>query len=256
MTKEIRALLNRKVEQYNQPGFIVSDPISVPRRFSKRQDIEIAGLFAALLAWGNRTTIINSTNRLLSLMDESPHAFCLDHSPCMLKKLIGFKHRTFNDTDLLYFIHFLQHNYKQHSSLETAFTKWMKKGDTTVENALTGFHEYFFSLPDFPARTKKHIASPARGSACKRLNMFLRWMVRKDGNAVDFGCWKKIQPSQLICPLDIHVSRTARKLGLLQRPQNDWLAAIELTANLRILDEEDPVKYDFALFGMGVMEKF
>jgi uncharacterized protein (TIGR02757 family) len=188
----------------------------------------------------------------MQLMDNAPHNFCLNHSPKELKSLTSFKHRTFNTTDLLYFIDFFNFHYSKHKSLETAFTMH----GNTAEKILTGFHHYFFSLEHVPDRTKKHIATPERNSSCKRLNMFLRWMVRKDNNGVDFGIWKNISPSQLICPLDLHVARVAKRLNLLQRKQTDWQAALELTKYLRTLDKNDPVKYDFALFGMGVMEKY
>ena len=250
--KDLKEFLNSKVDLYNQPSFIKDDPISIPHLFTKKQDIEIAGFFAAVFAWGNRTTIINKSKELMQLMDNAPHDFCLNHSPKELKSLIHFKHRTFNTTDLLYFIEFFNHHYSKHKSLETAF---IKHGNT-IEEMLTGFHHYFFSLEYIPTRTKKHIATPERKSSCKRLNMFLRWMVRKDDKGVDFGIWKNISPSQLICPLDLHVVRVAKRLNLLQRKQTDWLAAIELTEFLRTLDSKDPVKYDFALFGMGINEKY
>lgn len=256
MNKAVIKLLNEKVGTYNARSFIKTDPVSIPHRFTKKQDIEIAAFFAAIFAWGNRTTIINKTTELLQLMDNAPHDFVLHASPAALNRLENFKHRTFNTTDLLYCVEFFKFHYTANKSLETAFTKWMHKKDTDTENALTGFHHYFFSLPDIPERTRKHIATPEKNSSCKRLSMFLRWMVRSDNNGVDFGIWKNIQPALLICPLDVHVSRVARNLGLLQRQQNDWQAAQELTANLRILDEQDPVKYDFALFGLGVMEKY
>ncbi len=250
--KELRQFLDSKVEHFNQPAFIADDPISVPHLFTKKQDIEIAGFFAAIFAWGNRTTIIQKAKELMKLMGNSPYEFCLDPGTAQLKKLVDFKHRTFNATDLLYFIEFLSRHYQQQPSLETAFTR---HGDT-VEAMLTGFHHYFFSLEDVPARSKKHIATPERNSTCKRLNMFLRWMVRKDNKGVDFGIWNTISPAQLICPVDLHVARVARRLQLLKRKQTDWLAALELTYYLQKLDKNDPVKYDFALFGMGVMEKY
>jgi uncharacterized protein (TIGR02757 family) len=251
-TNSLSDLLNRKVDLYNQPSFIVSDPVSIPHLFIKKQDIEIAGFFAAVFSWGNRATIIQKSKELMWLMDNSPHDFCLYHSPAELKALSAFKHRTFNTTDLLYFIAFLKMHYSRYPSLETAFTRHGK----TAEEMLTGFHRYFFSLDDFPARTKKHIATPETGSSCKRLNMYLRWMVRKDDKGVDFGLWSKISPSELICPVDLHVARVARRLALLKRKQTDWLAALELTGNLRVFDKEDPAKYDFALFSMGILEKF
>lgn len=244
--------LNSKVEQYNQPSFIKDDPVSIPHLFHKKQDIEIAGFFAAIFSWGNRTTIINKSKELMQLMHMEPYNFIQHHSAKELQQLLTFKHRTFNTTDLLYFIAFLHHHYQTHKSLETAFTQW----GNTVEEMLTGFHHYFFSLAYAPARSKKHIATPQKKSNCKRLNMFLRWMVRRDDMGVDFGLWKKIQPAQLICPVDVHVARVAKRFGLLRRKQIDWLAAVELTNYLSTLDATDPVKYDFALFGLGVMEKY
>ena len=254
--EQLRDFLNRKVDEYNQPSFIASDPVCIPHLFTKKQDIEIAGLFAALFAWGNRTTIINKSRELMGLMDNEPYAFCLHHSDKELKKLLHFKHRTFNTTDLLYFMLFLKHHYTLSKSLETAFTDWMETENATIEQALNGFHHYFFSLQDAPLRTRKHIASPQKNSTCKRLNMFLRWMVRRDKKGVDFGIWKNISPAQLICPIDVHVARVARRFNLLHRNALDWQAAVELTSYLLTLDSKDPVKYDFALFGLGAMEKF
>lgn len=252
----LKDFLGSKVELYNQQNFIKDDPVCIPHLFTKRQDIEIAAFFAAIFAWGNRTIIINKSKELMRLMDMQPYAFVLNHSDKELKTLLQFKHRTFNTTDLLYFIGFLKFHYSSNNSLETAFSKWMRITDETTEQALIGFHQYFFSLADVPARTKKHIATPEKKSNCKRLNMFLRWMVRKDNKGVDFGIWQKIKPSQLICPVDLHVARVAKRLNLLQRKQTDWPAALELTSYLRTLDPTDPVKYDFALFGLGVIEKY
>ena len=251
-SNDLKEFLNNKVEKYNQVLFIKDDPISIPHLFTRQQDIEIAGFFAAVFAWGNRRTIINKSKELMQLMDMQPYEYCLNQDLNRLKQLLNFKHRTFNPTDLLYFVEFLQYHYTHSDSLETAFTKW---GDT-VEQMLIGFHRYFFSLEDVPARTKKHIATPEKRSNCKRLNMFLRWMVRDDDKGVDFGIWKNIKPSRLICPVDVHVARVAKRLGLLQRKQTDWNAAIELTDQLRKFDADDPVKYDFALFGLGVTEKY
>lgn len=252
---ELVELLNDKAEHYNQPFFIKNDPISIPHLFSKKQDIEIAGFFAAIFAWGQRVTIINKCKELLQLMDNAPYQFILHHEEKDLKKLQHFKHRTFQAADLFYFIEFLNHHYKKSKDLENAFADGIRKNDPTIENGLNHFRKYFFSFPH-EKRTEKHIASPETGSSCKRLNMFLRWMVRSDDSGVDFGIWKKISPAQLICPLDVHVARVARSLGTLKRKQNDWLAAIELTEYLRTLDKHDPVKYDFALFGLGVVEKY
>jgi uncharacterized protein (TIGR02757 family) len=250
----LKEFLDSKVDLYNQPSFIKDDPVSIPHLFTKKQDIEIAGFFAAIFSWGNRTTIINKSKELLNLMDNAPHDFCLHHTDHDLKKILHFKHRTFNTTDLLYFIAFFKMHYSKQQSLEIAFARWMNKKDETVENALNGFYHYFFSLPDIPDRTRKHIAAPEKNSSCKRLNMFLRWMVRTDSKGVDLGIWKKISPAQLICPVDVHVARVARQLNLLHRKPVDWQAALELTGHLRTLDRTDPVKYDFALFGTGVME--
>jgi uncharacterized protein (TIGR02757 family) len=255
-SKSIKDYLNRKVDQYNQPSFIKDDPISVPHLFSKKQDIEIAGFFAALFAWGNRTTIIQKSKELMQLMDMAPYSFITGHTDKELKKLTSFKHRTFNATDLLYFVEFLHFHYSKNKSLENAFSQWLLPEDETIETGLIGFHHYFFSLEDYPTRTKKHIATPEKGSTCKRLNMFLRWMVRKDKAGVDFGIWENISPSQLVCPIDLHVARVARRFDLLKRRPTDWQAAIELTTWLRTLDKNDPVKYDFALFALGVVEKF
>ncbi|MEQ9376582.1 MAG: TIGR02757 family protein [Imperialibacter sp.] len=252
--KELKTLLDQKVDEYNRPFFIEKDPVCIPHSFTTKQDIEIAGFFAATLAWGQRVTIINKCRELFTLMDDAPHQFVLNHSENDLKTLLKFKHRTFNTTDLLYFIQFFREHYTNHDSLESAFSNSMKPGDETIENGLIGFHDLFFSLPEFPARTRKHIATPKRKSACKRINMFLRWMVRKDDRGVDFGLWETISPSQLVCPCDLHVDRVARSFGLITRKQTDWQTALELTHNLRQMDPSDPVKYDFALFGMGVIE--
>lgn len=256
MQNELKDFLDKKVEQYNRPSFIKDDPICIPHLFTRKQDIEIAALFASIFAWGNRTIIINKSKELLLRMDNAPYDFVKNHKDNDLKKLLGFKHRTFNDTDLLYFIHFLAHHYSSHTYLESAFTKGMTTKDDSTENALNGFFKYFFSLEDAPLRTQKHIASPQKNSTCKRLSMFLRWMVRSDNKGVDFGIWKNISPSLLVCPIDVHVARVAYRFDLLKRNKIDWQAALELTAYLRNLDPADPVKYDFALFALGVVEKF
>ncbi len=249
---ELKDFLDEKVRLYNNPSFIEDDPISIPHLFQKKQDIEIAGFWAAVLAWGQRKTTINKCKELFEIMDFAPHDFVLNHSDMNLKRLEGFKHRTFNTTDVLYFVHFFNQYYQAHDSLEDAFKP--KSVDSGIESRLVHFHHQFFALADYPERTKKHIATPERKSACKRINMFLRWMVRKDDKGVDFGLWKNIKPSELICPCDLHVDRVARRLGLITRKQTDWQTALELTENLIMLDPEDPVKYDFALFGLGVLE--
>ena len=252
---ELKSFLDSKVDTYNRPSFIPDDPICIPRAYNKKQDIEITGFFAAVLAWGQRITIVNKCRELFERMGGEPHEFILHHSEEDLKGLLGFKHRTFNEIDLLYFVSFLQHHYSQYDSLEDAFLRGMQPDHEHVEQGLVGFHHYFFSLEDAPHRTRKHVATPIRKSACKRLNMYLRWMVRSDSQGVDFGLWKRISPSQLICPCDLHVDRIARRLGLIIRKQTDWLTALELTENLRQLDPDDPVKYDFALFGLGIEER-
>jgi len=254
--QEVKSLLDEKYDLYNRPDFIVDDPISIPHLFTKKQDIEIAGFFAAILAWGQRITIINKCKELMEMMGNSPHEFVLNHSETDLKSLMKFKHRTFNDTDTLYFIHFFKSFYQEHDSLEEAFLLGAKSEDEFMKNSLIAFHHYFFSSDIAPNRTRKHIATPERKSACKRINMYLRWMVRNDQRGVDFGIWNKIQTSDLICPCDLHVDRVARKLDLIQRKQTDWQTAQELTNALKEFDANDPVKYDFALFGLGIMEGF
>jgi len=292
MIDNLKIFLDAKVTQYNRPEFIENDPIVIPHQFIKKQDIEIIGFFAAILAWGQRKTIINKCKALIERMDNHPYDYILNHQETDLKTLLGFKHRTFNDTDLLYFIAFFKQHYQQYESLEDAFLPYitgikkqpafredfinessnasfsiqnsssvcyaqqLAQADIGVEMMLNHFRSYFFSLPDFPRRTIKHVSSPQQKSTCKRLNMFLRWMVRKDKCGVDFGIWNKIKPADLICPCDLHVDRVARKLKLITRKQTDWQTALELTEKLREFDPQDPVKYDFALFGLGIEEKF
>ncbi len=264
----------RKVTEYNQPWFIVKDPVSIPHMFSKKQDIEIAGFFAAVFSWGNRTTIIAKSKELLQLMDDAPFDFIINHQDSDLKRFLHFKHRTFNPTDLLYFIQFLNAHYKgelfgnqnkpgllsskigEEISLEAAFTIGLDSSTENVRVGLINFFKYFFSLADAPLRTAKHISTPEKKSACKRMNMFLRWMVRRDQHGVDFGIWRTISPSQLVCPLDVHVVRVAKRFGLLTRNNVDWAAAEELTLNLKRFDPHDPVKFDYALFGLGIEEKY
>ncbi len=250
--RQLKELLDQQVELYNRPAFIEGDPLSVPHQYTKQQDIEITAFWTTVLAWGQRKTIIQKANQLFGLMDHAPHDFILNHSDADLKKLLHFKHRTFNTTDTLYFVHFLNHFYHQHHSLEFAFLSPEYRKEENTKQMLMHFHNLFFSMGDFPHRTKKHIPTPERNSTCKRINLFLRWMVRSDGNGVDFGIWKNISPAQLICPLDVHVERVARKLSLISRRQTDWLTAVELTENLKIFDPLDPVKYDYALFSLGV----
>jgi uncharacterized protein (TIGR02757 family) len=250
---DIKAFLDAKVAEYNRPGFIPNDPICIPHQFSDVRNIEIMGFIAAILAWGQRKTIINKCNEQIGRMDGDPYDFIMNHKDEDLRALLGFKHRTFNDTDLLYFVSFFRHHYEHYDSLEDAFLIDQQKGGLiNIETSLNKFKAYFFSLADYPTRTRKHVSSPMQKSTCKRLNMFLRWMVRRDDAGVDFGIWQGIQPSQLICPCDVHVERVARKFRLLTLDKVNWKAAVELTENLRLLDSQDPVKYDFALFGLGV----
>ncbi len=256
MSTHIKDFLDQKVALYNRPNFIELDPISIPHRFHKKQDIEISGFFAAILAWGQRKTILNKCRELLARMDDAPHDFLVNHTEEDLKVFLDFKHRTFNEVDALYFIHFLSCFYRHQNSLEAAFLIGQTGAVDSMESMLIQFQRHFFSLEDVPSRTKKHISSPATRSACKRINMYLRWMVRQDQQGVDFGIWKQISPAQLICPCDLHVDRVGRKLGLITRKQTDWGTALELTQVLRSFDPLDPVKYDFALFGLGVEEKF
>ena len=248
----LRDFLEEQVAIYNRPVFIETDPICIPHSFRQLQDIEISGFVAAMLAWGQRKTIINKCREFFGYMDNAPYDFVRFHKEADLKPFLNFKHRTFNATDALYFIAYFRHFYRQHDSLEDAFLTGMTPNSETIEQGLINFHRQFFSLPDFPERTKKHIATPARKSACKRINMFLRWMVRQDAQGVDFGLWHRLRPAQLVCPCDVHVDRVARQLGLITRKPTDWQTALELTQQLRQFDPNDPVKYDFALFGLGV----
>ncbi len=252
---QLKSFLEERVEKYNTPTFIQDDPIQIPHQFSKKQDIEIMGFWTAMLAWGQRKTIINKAKELIQLMDGSPHDFIVNHQESDRNRFLHFKHRTFQLTDTLYFLEFFQQFYRQHDSLEEGFAQFITPQDKTVERALKGFHHLFFALPNAPRRTRKHLSTPERKSACKRLNMFLRWMVRQDNKGVDLGIWKRLQPSQLLLPLDVHVDRVGRKLGLITRKQRDWLTVLELTDNLRAYDPEDPAKYDFALFGLGVLQE-
>jgi uncharacterized protein (TIGR02757 family) len=254
--RALKELLEDRYRRYNQLSFIESDPILIPHLFSRPQDIEISGFFAAILAWGQRTTIIQKCRELMERMDQAPYDFVRHHSDQDLKRLLGFKHRTFNDTDLLYLVFFLHHHYQHSDSLQSAFTGPSAGSVLTQKERLEHFYTYVFNFSEAPDRTRKHIATPARKSACKRINMYLRWMVRKDPSQVDFGLWQAIPIADLVCPCDVHVERVARKLQLITRRQSDWMMAEELTANLRLFDPYDPVKYDFALFGLGIEERF
>lgn len=253
--KKLKDLLDKNVSLYNNISFIEKDPISIPHSYTLKADIEIMGFFASVFAWGQRVSIIRKCKDLAERMDNSPFQFITQHEDSDLKYLQDFKHRTFNDFDLLYFIDFLKRHYTNHTSLEDAFIYDSTYNNMDIKKSLMHFYDYFFDKAPIKLRTRKHISTPAKKSACKRLNMFLRWMVRKDEHGVDFGIWNKIRPRDLICPLDVHVDRTARILGLIDRKQTDWLAAEELTHNLRLFDIDDPVKYDFALFGLSIEQK-
>jgi len=251
-TAELKTFLDEKVNIYNNPNFIETDPIQIPHLFSLKADIEISGFLVATIAWGNRKSIINNGNRLVEMMGNSPYDFVMDFSEKHSESLSGFVHRTFNSDDLVYFIKSLQNIYKNHGGLENLFAKYAEKD--SMQPAIHHFKKTFFELPH-PPRSQKHISDPLKNSAAKRINMFLRWMARKDNAGVDFGIWNSITPSQLSCPLDVHSGNVARKLKILKRKQNDGKALKELDDSLRTMDSLDPVKYDFALFGLGVFER-
>ncbi|WP_430468270.1 TIGR02757 family protein [Winogradskyella ouciana] len=250
---ELKTFLDEKVNLYNNPKFIESDPIQVPHQFSTKEDIEIAGFLTATIAWGNRKSIINNAKRMMDLLDHSPFEFITQHQESDLDRFEGFVHRTFNSEDAKQFVKSLQHIYNKHGGLETVFSKHAEKA--SLQQSIHQFKKVFFEIPHLE-RTKKHVSDPLKNSAAKRINMYLRWMVRNDNAGVDFGIWKSLSPTQLSCPLDVHSGNVARKLGLLKRKQNDAKALAELDTNLRQLDPNDPVKYDFALFGLGVFEGF
>jgi uncharacterized protein (TIGR02757 family) len=251
----LKDFLEEKYRTYNTEAFIESDPIRIPHLFRKKQDIEIAGFLAATIAWGNRKSILANAQRLVEWMDMAPHDFIVQAATSDLKPFKKFVHRTFNGTDCLYFLHALRNLYAKYPSLEEAFACGLDASSKNIKPAILSFRREFFSLKH-PARTEKHVSDPSKKSSAKRLCMYLRWMVRKDQAGVDFGLWKKISPSQLCLPLDVHTGNVSRALGLLKRKQNDWQAVEEVTTVLRRFDAADPVKYDFALFGLGVFEKF
>lgn len=251
--KELKEFLDEKVLQYNHTDFIESDPIQIPHLFSLKEDIEISGFLIATIAWGNRKSIINNGTKLMRIMGNSPYDFVMNFSEKNSEIFSGFKHRTFNEYDLSFFIKALQHIYLNHGGMEAVFSK--NSGKMSLQPAIHEFKKVFFEIPHLD-RTQKHISDPLKNSAAKRINMYLRWMVRNDNSGVDFGIWKNISPSLLSCPLDVHSGNVARKLKLLSRKQNDGKAVSELDDSLRKLDASDPVKYDFALFGLGAFEKF
>lgn len=251
--QELKEFLDAKALEYNHPRFIETDPIQIPHQFSKKEDIEIAGFLTATISWGNRKSIITNAQKMMALLDHSPYDFIINHEPSDLEKLGAFVHRTFNGDDFMQFIKSLNHIYTHHGGLETVFHKHSEESST--QKAIHQFKKHFFEIEHLP-RTQKHVSDPLKNSAAKRINMFLRWMVRNDNKKVDFGIWKSISPAQLSCPLDVHSGNVARSLSLLKRKQNDAKALTELDQALRRLDKDDPVKYDFALFGLGVFEGF
>ena len=250
---ELKEFLDLKANHYQSQDFISADPIQIPHRFTKKEDVEIAGFLAATIAWGNRTSIIKNANKMIKLMDEAPFDFIVNHQTSDLDVFDGFVHRTFNATDLKYFVQAIKNLYVNKGGLEFCITQHVSK--MPLQTALHNFKKDFFELPH-ELRTEKHLADPVKGSAAKRINMYLRWMVRPNTSGVDFGLWKSMHPRNLSCPLDVHSGTIARKLGILNRKQNDAKALLELDKQLRIMDSEDPVKYDFALFGLGAFEKF
>jgi uncharacterized protein (TIGR02757 family) len=254
---ELKDFLDEKVELYNNPNFIESDPVQIPHLFTLKEDIEIAGFLSATIAWGNRKMIIKNSHRMMDLMGNAPYDFVMSHSEKDLEQLESFVHRTFNGQDFSTFISSLQHIYRNHGGLEAVFTQPQSQGRDTAstQKNIHEFKKIFFEIPH-QYRTQKHISDPLNNSAAKRINMYLRWMIRQDNKGVDLGIWKNISPAALSCPLDVHSGNVARKLGLLTRKQNDGKALAELDLQLRILDSADPVKYDFALFGLGVFEGF
>jgi uncharacterized protein (TIGR02757 family) len=249
--EDLKKFLDLKYQEYNNLNFIEKDPIQIPHLFEKKEDIEISAFLISVISWGNRKSIINSGKKMMNILDYSPYDFIINCSEKDIKK-INFTHRTFNSIDLQFFIRSLKNIYKNHNTLENIFIS--KNKSEFMFDGISNFREVFFSI-DHEKRTEKHISNPNKGSCCKRINMFLRWVVRDDKN-VDFGIWKKIKKSKLSCPLDVHSGRVARKLGLIKRKQNDIKSLIELDKNLRIFDKNDPVKYDFSLFGLGIYEGF
>ncbi len=248
--EDLKSFLDEKAALYNHPRFIESDPIQIPHRFTLQEDIEISAFLSATIAWGNRKSIIANATKMMQLMGNAPYDFVMSHSPESLEKLDGFTHRTFNAEDFKTFIKSLQNMYQNYGTLEAAFS-----GSDDLQQGISNFKTRFFEFSPI-SRSHKHVSDPMRNSAAKRINMFLRWMVRRDNNGVDFGIWKNLDPSMLSCPLDVHSGNVARKLGILSRKQNDAKAVAELDAQLRIFDKNDPAKYDFALFGLGVFERF
>lgn len=251
--QNLKEFLDEKVEEFNRPNFIETDPIQVPKQFSEKENIEISGFLTATISWGNRPAIIKNATRLMALLDNQPHDFILNSSDIEIERLKKFVHRTFNGNDCIYFIHSLRNIYKYHGGIQAVFESGFRYNNN-IQSALAHFYKIFFEIEG--ERTRKHISNVEKGASAKRLNMYLRWLVRKDKTGVDFGLWDGIPTSELMLPLDVHTGNVGRKLGLLTRKSNDWKAVSEITTALRKFDASDPVKYDFALFGLGVFEKF
>ena len=249
----MKEFLDEKVAKYNQPAFIESDPIQVPRQFNQKENIEIAAFLTATISWGNRQAIIKNASRLMLMMGNKPYEFITEGTSTDFEKVGSFVHRTFSGQDCIYFMHSLKNIYQNHGGLQTVFETGYETGES-IKSALSHFHKVFFEMPG--ERTRKHVANVEKGASGKRLNMFLRWLIRKDKSGVDFGIWDGIPASALMLPLDVHTGNVARNLGLLKRKQDNWKAVEEVTNELRKFDPDDPVKYDFALFGLGVFEKF
>ncbi len=248
--EELKDYLDFKADQYNNPNFIESDPIQIPHRYKVKEDIEISGFLAATIAWGNRKMIINSATKMMDTMGNNPYDFVMNATNNQIDSIDNIVHRTFNSEDFRYFIKSLRNIYQNHGGLENVFAA---NNSINLQNRISAFKQIFFEI-DHPLRTTKHISDPLKGSSSKRINMFLRWVSRNDKKGVDFGIWKSVSPSELSCPLDVHSGNVARTLGILNRKQNDQTALQELDEALRKFDPTDPVKYDFALFGLGVFE--
>lgn len=248
LNDDVIEFLNEKVTQYNQPEFIELDPISIPHRYDLKEDIEISSFLTATISWGKRTMILKNADRMMSILGDSPYDFIMSYNSSHRHLLDGFVHRTFNDIDFDFFLLALQNIYINHGGMEQVFNS-STNGDNIL-GSISDFKKVFFSI-EHPKRTEKHVGDPSKGSIAKRLNMMLRWLCRNDNKGVDFGIWENISPSILSCPLDVHSGNVARKLGLITRKQNDLKALAELDSHLRLLDPLDPVKYDFALFGVG-----
>jgi len=252
--QELKAFLDAKHDEFNVPTFIEPDPISIPHRYTRKEDIEIAGLLTAIISWGRRDLIIRGASQMMSILWDAPYDFVMQAEEEEIKRMQDFVYRTFQGVDGYYIVKGLRKVYQEMGGLEEVMR--LSEGATDTQAGVMQLREAIGSVEGFPKRTYKHLSNPAKGSSAKRINMFLRWMVRKDRRGVDFGIWNNMRPDQLICPLDFHTGNVGRKLGMITRKSNDWKAALQLTEGLRKLDPHDPVKYDFSLFGLGIYERF